>query len=139
MAELKTRPTKASVQAFIKGLPDETRRRDAQTVLKMMKEATQASPEMWGPSIVGFGRQPLRYASGRELEWPVISFSPRKSNVTLYLGRPALQGKLIAKLGKYSVGGGCLHIKRLAEVDQKVLKELIAESVALTKGLKPRS
>jgi len=129
MAELKTRPTKASVQAFLRAIPDETRRKDCFAVLKIMKEVTKARPKMWGTSIVGFGSQPLKYASGRELDWPLAAFSPRKQALTLYgVGK---HPELLAKLGKYKISGSCLHIKRLTDVDQATLKKLVAASVAL--------
>jgi len=130
MAEPKTRPTGQSVKKFLDGIRDKTRREDCYTVLRLMKRATKAEPKMWGPSIVGFGEYRLKYASGRELDWPLTGFSPRKQALTLYLlcgaeGVPAL----LRKLGKHKSSKCCLYIQRLADVDLKVLTELINQSV----------
>lgn len=130
MAELKTKETKASVAAFLKKVPDEQRRKDCQTVLEMMQEATGEPPKLWGSSIVGFGRYKYRYASGHSGEWPIIGFSPRKSDLTLYIMRGfAEYGALMAKLGKYKTGKSCLYIKKLDDVGLPVLKKLITKSV----------
>jgi len=95
-----------------------------------MRELSGAEPRLWGSAIVGFGTQPLRYASGRELEWPLIAFSPRKQDLTLYLsGGPPLRAALLAKLGKHKTGKVCLYIKRLADVDLGVLRALIADAL----------
>jgi hypothetical protein len=126
MAEPKTKPTKQGVEEFIKGLPDAQAREDCLTIAKLMKEATQAEAQMWGSSIVGFGTRRLKYASGREGDWPIIAFSPRKQNLTLYVSAAALDdGALLKKLGKHSVGKGCLYIKRLSDIDLPTLKKLI--------------
>lgn len=96
----------------------------------MMKQVTRAEPKMWGTSIVGFGSRHLKYASGRELDWMLTGFSPRKANITLYiLGGFEKQADLLKKLGKYTTGKGCLYIKKLKDIDAKVLKELVRESV----------
>src|SRR5687768_13174593 len=109
MAEAKTRATEQSVDAFLEAVPDERRRRDCRTVLEMMRDVTKVEPKMWGPSIVGFGRYKYRYETGREGEWPVVGFSPRKTELTLYImpgfGRYA---ELLGKLGKYKTGKSCL-------------------------------
>ncbi|SRR5258706_783894 len=137
MAELKTKQTNASVEAFLKGLPDDAQRKDCQAVLKIMKEATKAPPKMWGSSIVGFGSQQIKYASGRELDWPIVAFSPRKQNTTLYgVVGSTRRSELISKLGKHKISGSCLHIKRIADIDQAVLKKLVAQSVAHKKAKK---
>jgi hypothetical protein len=129
MAELKTKPTSESVTEFLSRL-DEDRRKDCMVVVKLMKSATGAKPKMWGSGIVGFGTYRYRYDSGREGEWPVIGFSPRKNDLTLYI-MPGFErfDSLMAKLGKYKTGKSCLYVKKLADVDVAVLKELIAESV----------
>lgn len=128
MAELKTKKTTASVAAFIDGIADESRRKDCKAVLKLMKEATGAAPKMWGPSIVGFGDWHYKYASGREGDWFLAGFSPRKDSLTLYL-LPNLDAhaRHLATLGKYTAGKSCLYIKRLADVDQAVLKRMIED------------
>jgi hypothetical protein len=133
MAELKTKKTEASVEDFLNGVTDEEKRQDCFEIVKMMKQATKAEPKMWGPSIVGFGTQHLKYASGRELDWMVIGFSPRKQALTLYLsGSLNTYASLLEKLGKHKTGGGCLYIKTLKDVDTKVLKELVKQSVQST-------
>jgi hypothetical protein len=129
-AELKTRPTKASVEKFLDGVKDERQRADAFKILEMMKRLSGEKPVMWGPSIIGFGSQMLKYATGRELDWPRTCFSPRKGNLALYVlsGRPG-ERELLEKLGPHKHGVSCLLIKRLADVDQKVLERLIKESL----------
>lgn len=130
MAELKTAPTKASVQAFLRGIQDETRRRDCQIIARLMKQATRATPRMWGTSIVGFGSYHYRYASGREGDWFLTGFSPRKSDLTLYLmGGLSRHGPLLRPLGKHKTSKSCLYIKRLDDIDLAVLEELIRDSV----------
>ena len=130
MAELKTKPTGRSVKKFLDGIRDKARREDCYTILRLMKRATRAEPKMWGPSIVGFGTYHYKYASGREGDWPVAGFSPRKQSLTLYLisceGR---HSALLRKLGKHKTSKACLYIQRLAEVDLRVLAELINQSV----------
>jgi hypothetical protein len=128
--EAKTKPTKQSVDSFIKKIPDPQTREDCFTIAKLMKEATRSEPRMWGSSIVGFGITQYKYAGGREADWPLICFSPRKQNLTLY-GMTGFDGhaELLEKLGKHSVGKGCLYIKRLSDVDLPTLKKLIRESV----------
>jgi hypothetical protein len=129
MAELKTKKTDASVDAFLKKIKDEGTRQDCIEISKMMKQATKSEPKMWGSSIVGFGSRLLKYPSGRELDWMLIGFSPRSQSITLYvLNGSKKQGGLLKKLGKYTTGKGCLYIKKLKDVDTKVLKELLNES-----------
>jgi hypothetical protein len=130
VAELKTRPTDADVGAFLESVPDERRRDDAKTVCRLMQEVTGQEPVMWGTSIVGFGSVRLRYASGRELDWPVTGFSPRKAATTVYLmdGFEA-RSDLLARLGPHSTGKSCLYLKRLSDIDLDVLRELVADSV----------
>ena len=128
MAELKTKATSASVSKFLDRIPDEQRRKDCAEVVKIMKRLTKSPPRMWGSSIVGFGSRHLMYPSGRELDWFVMGFSPRKTDLTFYLPLPGGFDKnkpLMEKLGKYKTGKGCLYVKRLADVDVKVLTSLI--------------
>jgi hypothetical protein len=124
-AELKTKKNEASVEDFIETVQDEQVRADCFEIAKMMEKATKAKPKMWGTSIVGFGEQHLVYESGRELDWMKIGFSPRKQNITLYV---SLDESLLKKLGKFTTGKGCLYIKKLTDVDKKVLNELITAS-----------
>lgn len=136
MAELKTKRTQASVSAFLDAVENEQRRADCRTVLNLMRAVTGEEPKMWGPSMVGFGSYHYKYASGREGDWFVTGFSPRKQDLTLYI----MAGfdrydELMAKLGKYKTGKSCLYLKRLSDVDLGVLRELVTASVeAMRKG-----
>lgn len=126
MAELKTQKTDASVEAFLNSVADEDRKRDSFAVLDLMKQVSRAEPKMWGPAIVGFGQYHYKYESGRENDWFPIGFSPRKSNLTLYLtGGLESQADLLAKLGKHKTGKGCIYINKLADVDQSVLRQML--------------
>jgi len=130
VAEAKTNATGASVSRFLGAIKDKDQRRDSQAVARMMASATKAKPKMLGSNIVGFGKRTITYADGREAEWSQIAFSPRKANMTLYVGR-RFDGrdKLLKALGKHSTGGGCLYIKRLSDVHLPALKKIIAASV----------
>jgi len=130
MAENKTKPTQQSVAAYIDALPDETKRDDARTLIGLMQAATGEAPKMWGPSIVGFGTCHYRYESGREGDIPLACFSPRKPAIVLYGMRGFADAEaLLAKLGKHTASKGCVYIKKLADVDQKVLQTLIKKSI----------
>lgn len=130
MAELNTKQNKASVAAFLAAIPDPQRREDALAVTALMKAATKTEPRMWGTSIVGFGSQHYAYASGREGDWFRVGFAPRKDALTIYItSRFDQYPELMAKLGKYKTGKACLHIRRLADVDVKVLKQLVTQSL----------
>ena len=130
MAEPKTRPTDADIGAFLESVADERRREDAKAVCRLMQEVTGEQPVLWGTGIVGFGSVRLRYASGRELDWPVTGFSPRKTATTVYLMDGfEKRSDLLARLGPHSTGKSCLYLKRLSDVDLTVLRELVAESV----------
>jgi Domain of unknown function (DU1801) len=130
VAELKTKQTKRSVEEFLNKIPDAGRREDCFTIAKLMKDITGSEPKMWGRSIVGFGSYHYKYASGREGDWPITGFSPRKQNLTLYI-MAGFDGHddLMKKLGKHSVGKSCLYIKRLSDIHLPTLKKLIRESV----------
>jgi hypothetical protein len=132
MEENKTKPTKLSVAAFIDVVADPARRADARVLIKLMQNASGEKPQMWGPSIIGFGSYHYRYESGREGDMPVIGFSPRKAATVLYgvAGAKAL----LPKLGKHTTGKGCLYIKKLADVDQAVLQEMVVKAVAATRA-----
>jgi uncharacterized protein DUF1801 len=134
MATLKTQLTTASVDAFLERIADDDRRKDCQSVVRIMKKAAKAEPRMWGPSIVGFGSYHYKYDSGRQADWFVVGFAPRKQDLTLYI----MAGfnrfpKILARLGKYKAGKSCLYIKRLADVDQAALAELVSASVKYMK------
>ncbi|MEJ0082703.1 MAG: DUF1801 domain-containing protein [Puia sp.] len=130
MAELKTKKTEQSVQAFIKKIPEEQKRKDALIILDLMEEATGSKGKMWGTAIIGFGDTRLKYESGRELDWFIIGFSPRKQNFALYISRAVnKQQALLKKLGKYKTGKSCLYINKLEEVNLPVLKEIITQGI----------
>lgn len=139
MAELKTKPTTASVTKFLNGVSDKTRRDDCFAVLEMMREVTKEEPAMWGSSIVGFGRFRYKYESGREGEWPIAAFSPRKSDLTLYFMPGFDIAPEMDRLGKYKTGKSCLYIKKLSDVDAKVLKQLVTKSVKKMAGQRIKS
>ena len=131
MADNKTRPTQLDVAAFIDALTDETRRADATALVKLMQSAAGEKPRMWGPSIIGFGSYHYTYESGREGDMPLAGFSPRKAATVVYGMTGFSESEaLLAKLGKHTTGGGCLYIKKLADVDQKVLQALVVKSIA---------
>ena len=135
MADLKTKPNEASVEAFLNGVEDERKREDSVAILELMLEVTGAEAQMWGSSIIGFGSYHYTYASGREGDWFQVGFAPRKQNLTLYImsGFDAYDD-LLGKLGKHKTGKSCLYIKRLADVDLDTLRELVVQSVAYIAG-----
>ncbi len=137
MTELKTRKNDASASAFLESITDSQKRRDSQVICRLMQEVTGEEPSMWGSSIVGFGAYHYKYASGKEADWMLVGFSPRKANLTLYI----MSGfdeyaktsgyspkPLLGQLGKYSTGKSCLYIKQLSDVNMDVLRRLIDES-----------
>ena len=127
LVEIKTKPTSSSVDSFIDSIPDEQKRKDSQVILKIMEKAMKEKPKMWGSSMIGFGN--VRYkssATGREVDWFKIGFSPRKANLSLYLGLDIQQhADALNKLGKHKTGVGCLFINKLEDVDIKVLEKII--------------
>ena len=135
MAELKTKLTGKSVDAFLATVKDAARRDDCRKVSEIMTKATGAAPRMWGSAIVGFGDYRYRYASGKEGDWFLVGFSPRKDNLTLYI--PSLYGgagekesdALVEKLGKAKRGGGCLYVKRLEDLHLPTLTKLVKAAV----------
>jgi hypothetical protein len=129
MSDLKTKPTGESVEAFLRSVPDPRRRADAFTILKMMREVTGAEPQMWGDSIVGFGEYHYKYASGREGNWFLVGFSPRKRNLTIYLNYGFDESaELMQRLGKHRTGAACLYVNKLQDVDLDVLREVVTRS-----------
>ena len=134
MAELKTKVNNASVTAFLNKIVDEEKRTDSFEILKLMRQVTKQEPKMWGASIVGFGHTHYVYASGREGDWFITGFSPRKQSLTLYvMGSFNPYVDLLKELGEHKTGVGCLYIKKLKDVNTKVLKELIKQSVKAVK------
>lgn len=132
MAENKTKETKASAASFLNAIEDKRRRSDAKKVAAMMREATGKRAKMWGAAIVGYGNYHYKYASGREGDWMMVGFSPRKQNLVVYI-MPGFHEfpTLMKKLGKYKTGKSCLYLNKLEDVDEKVLQRLISDSVKL--------
>lgn len=130
MAELKTKKTELSVEAFLKKIPEIQKQKDAFAILALMEKVTKAKGKMWGSAIIGFGDRELVYDSGRKLDWFVMGFSPRKQNFALYItGTVEKQQALLKKLGKHKTGKGCLYINKLEEVDVAILKEIMAKGL----------
>ena len=140
MAELKTKVNKASVEKFLRTIKDEQKREDCSLISKMMEKATKCEAEMWGTAIVGFGRIKYTYANGKEAEWMMIGFSPRKQNIALYglkvytmtnggLVATKKDNDFLLKLGKYKEGGGCLYINKISDIDTKQLEQIIKLAV----------
>lgn len=130
MAELKTKQTDASVDVFLNTITDEQKRQDAFTILAMMEATTKAKAKMWGPAIIGFGDKRLVYDNGRELDWFIMGFSPRKQNFALYVSAAVKDEQgLLAKLGKHKTGKGCLYINKIDEIDINVFKQIIEKGL----------
>lgn len=138
MAENKTQKNDASVEDFLNSVENDRRREDSFVVLDMMKDITGEEPAMWGSSIVGFGTYHYKYDSGREGDMPIVGFSPRKQSLTLYIMTGFDDHKeLRQKLGKHKVGKSCLYINKLSDVDEAVLREMVADSVAHMRATNP--
>ena len=130
-AKLKTEQSQASALDFINSLDNDQKRLDSTAILELMQEVSGEAAKMWGGSIIGFGNVSLKYESGRELEWFVMGFSPRKLNLALYIpGAVQKNPTLLKKLGKYKTGKGCLYINKLEEIDLTVLKEIIKQGLS---------
>jgi hypothetical protein len=138
VAELKTKPNDASVEGFLNSIDDKRVRDDCFALVKLMKKVTKARPRMWGSSIVGFGSYHYTYASGREADWLLAGFSPRKQNLTIYITSGFENyHALLKRLGKHSTGKSCLYVKRLADVDMGTLTQLVEQSVAHMRATNP--
>lgn len=134
--ELKTKETDADVETFLNAVPDERKRRDSFTILKLMEDVTGEPAKMWGPTIVGFGKYHYKYASGHEGDMALTGFSPRKQALTVYMTTGFDEfDDLVARLGKHKVSKACLYINKLADIDQDVLREMIKRSVEHTKAI----
>ena len=130
MAENKTKPTEEGVEAFIGSIVDPQRQADCRTLMGLMQRFSGEPPVMWGPSIVGFGRYDYKYESGRSGEFFLVGFSPRKANLTLYIVPGFAEYEpLLGRLGKHSIGKSCLYVKRLADIDMKVLEQMVSLSI----------
>lgn len=135
MAELKTKKTAVTPQSFLKTVKEEEKRKDSFAILELMKKATKSEGKMWGGSIIGFGDYILEYPNGRKLDWFMMGFSPRKQNFALYCGATADENKdLLKKLGKHETGKGCLYIKKVSDVDTKVLSKILENQVKKCKA-----
>lgn len=135
-AQIKTKPTAVSPEAFLEQIADEQKKQDCRTLCNLMQKITGEPPVMWGPSIVGFGNKRYKSpATGREVDWLLIGFSPRKANISLYLTMniQALEAEL-KKLGKHKTGVGCLYINKLSDVDLKILESMIQTAVSHLKS-----
>lgn len=134
MPENKTQPTEASLDAFVDLIDDAQKREDTKNLIAMMQEITGEPPVLWGPAIIGFGQCHYKYESGREGDMPLVGFSPRKQNISLYIltGFDDYEAHF-AKLGKFKTAKACLYIKKLADVDKSVLYQIIVEAVKKTK------
>ena len=131
MAENKTKATEASVASYLSAIEDEARRKDCEALAKLITKATKQPPKMWGTSIVGFGSYHYKYESGREGDSCLTGFSSRKGDISIYLiASFPRREELLAQLGKYKLGKGCLYIRRLSDIDLKVLEQLVISSVA---------
>ncbi len=135
MAENKTKPTDASVENYLSSIENEERREDCNALIKLMTKITRQKPVMWGASIVGFGSYHYRYASGREGDSCLVGFSSRKGDISVYLSCDAERDELLKSLGKHKSGKACLYIRKLEDIDLKILEQLIRESVASLKKL----
>ncbi len=138
MAENKTVPTDASVRAYFDAIEDATRRQDCETIAAMMEKVTGEPPVMWGPGIVGFGSYHYIYASGREGDAPLAAFASRKGDISIYLSCDApAQDALRGRLGRHKMGKSCLYLRRLSDVDQAVLEQMVAEAALATRQRYP--
>ncbi|HEY0669363.1 MAG TPA: DUF1801 domain-containing protein [Sphingobacteriaceae bacterium] len=136
MAELKTKPTKADVHEFINSFSDtEQKRKDSFELVNLMQECTGYEPKMWGPSIIGFGSYHYKYErSKQEGDWPLVGFSPRKAAISLYVYTGSPQHEhLLKNLGKFKMGKACIYVKKLSDIDQNELKNLINETISYLK------
>jgi hypothetical protein len=132
MADLKTKPTDASVDAFLDGVEHPVRRADGKSLCKLMERITAEGPVMWGPSIVGFGRYHYDYASGHSGEMCRVGFSPRKANLVLYVGGFPEYEVFLARLGKHKRSTACLYVNKLADLELPVLEEIVRRTYAAT-------
>ncbi len=130
MAEQKTKPTEQTVTSFLESVPDEQVKKDCFDLVKLMEKATGFPPKMWGTSIVGFGQYHYKYESGHEGYSCLAGFSPRKQNISLYVMGFDKRPTLLDKLGKHKAGKGCLYVKKLSDIDQQVLEQLVKDSAA---------
>jgi hypothetical protein len=137
MAKNKTTQTERSVTDFISSIEDETKRDDSYSLIKLMQAQTGFEPKMWGPSIIGFGSYHYKYASGHEGDAPLVGFSPRKDAISLYIFNFNGKDELLKKFGKHKAAKACIYVKKLADIDSKVLKTMITNSVEYIRNIYP--
>ena len=129
MADMKTVPTEKDVTDFINKVEDSHKKEDCFELLKLMEKVSGFKPKMWGPSIIGFGTYHYKYESGREGDFFLTGFAPRKQNLAIYNTGFSRYEKLAGKLGKFKIGKGCLYVKRLSDIDTTILSEMISKSI----------
>ena len=134
MADVKTKPTRVTAAEFIARIPDPVRRADAGALVKIFKRVTGEPPVMWGPSIIGFGSYHYKYESGREGDMCLVGFSPRSTAFVVYVHAASIGEARLARLGKHKLAGGCLHVKRLADIDVAVLEQLVRATADHTRS-----
>lgn len=136
MSKLKTTPNDASVEDFINSIENDHKRADSQRIIAILQDITGEEPQMWGGSIIGFGAYHYTYKSGREGDWMKVGFSPRKQNLTIYImsGLKRFEEEL-SRIGKHKTGKSCLYAKKLEDIDEDVLKEIVEKSIAKLEGL----
>lgn len=138
MAKNKTTETTVSIESFLKGVSDDTKRSDCLEIIKIFKKITGLDPKMWGPSIIGFGSHHYKYESGREGDSPNIAFSPRASSIAIYLSANFDdRAALLEKFGKHKADKACVHIKTLADIDKEILKKMVTNHIKYIKKLYP--
>jgi hypothetical protein len=136
MSELKTKKNEASVIDFINQVEDEQKRADSFKLIEIMERLAGAPAKMWGGSIIGFGEYHYKYKSGREGDWMLVGFSPRKANISIYTMCDVESNKdLLDQLGKYKNGKSCIYVKQLSDINQDILEQLIVESIEQTKEM----
>lgn len=138
MVQNKTVETESSVDDFINTVQDNTKRKDCFGLIELIKNHTKLDPKMWGPSIVGFGSYHYKYDSGREGDSPLVAFSPRVSSIALYLsGSLENRAELLKKFGKHKTNKGCIHIKKLSDIDLDILQKMIENHIQFIKNTHP--
>lgn len=133
----KTTETKESVAEFLKTIKDEQKKKDCRSIINLISKHTKMKPKMWGSAIVGFGSYHYKYDSGREGDAPLVGLSPRANAITLYLSNVKSKADLLKKLGKHKLGGGCVYVQKLEDINEDVLKKLVDHSIAYLKDLYP--
>ena len=137
MAKNKTTETQNSVASFLKTIKDEQKRKDCSTIIDLLTKHTGLEPKMWGTAIVGFGSYHYKYESGREGDAPLAGLSPRANAITLYLCNAKEKAELLKKLGKHKIGGGCVYIQKLEDIDTAILIKMVDNSIKYIRSKYP--